>query len=171
MPNYYNPYNFYPVSYANQMGYAGAQMPQSQPVVQQTMAPQTQIKAMEWVEGEVGAKAFQMPQGWPANQPIPLWDSTDTVIWLKSWGPMGIPNPMQKLHYTMPEQQNQAFLTSGQSGAADSQAPSVDMSQYVTKDDLNSLREEMRQMTRTVQNRNASGNQNGTNNANRGGNT
>ena len=102
-----------------------------------------------------------MPNGWPANSPIPLWDSTDTVIWLKSWGPMGIPNPMQKLRYEMPENQSQAVLTNGQSGA--NEPP--DMSQYVTKKDLEEIiRKELRDIR--------GNNQNGSNNAqngNRGG--
>jgi hypothetical protein len=183
MPNYYNPYNFYPVGYANQMGYSGMQMPQAQPVMQQSQAMQPQIKAMEWVEGEVGAKAFQMPQNWPANQPIPLWDSTDTIIWLKSWGPMGIPNPMQKLKYEMPEQQqSQALLMNGQSGAQEPQQL-PDMSNFATKDDINMLREEVRQMRMPNQNQSRTGysgnvqqnqqtNQNGSQNGNqnRGGN-
>ena len=182
MPNYYNPYNFYPVSYANQMGYNN--MPAQQVVPQQSMAVQPpQIKAMEWVEGEVGAKAFQMPQGWPANQPIVLWDSTDTVIWLKSWGPMGIPNPMQKLKYIMPDQQSQALLQAGQnmSGAQESTASQIDTSNFATKDDIASLREEVRQMAqRNVSrnmaqdrnNYNTSANQNGSvqGGQNRGGN-
>ena len=181
MPNYYNPYNFYPVGYANQMGYSGMPMQQQPAMIpQQSMAQQPQLKAMEWVEGEVGAKAFQMPQNWPANQPIPLWDSTDTVIWLKSWGPMGIPNPMQKLTYEMP-QQNQALLSQGQSGAGESlQQP--DLSNFATKDDINMLREEVRMMrqhnqsqSRTGYSGNAQQNQNGSSsgnqqNQNRGGN-
>jgi hypothetical protein len=83
-----------------------------------------------------------MPQGWPANSPIPLWDSTDTVIYLKSWGPMGIPNPMQKLRYELPEQQNQALLMSGNQGAnsRDMQQNQVDMTQFVTKQDLEELK-------------------------------
>lgn len=182
MPNYYNPYNFYPVQYANQMGYSA--MPAQQVVPQQSMAVQPpQMKAMEWVEGEVGAKAFQMPQGWPANQPIVLWDSTDTVIWLKSWGPMGIPNPMQKLKYVMPDQQNQALLQAGQnvSGSAEPAAPQIDTSNFATKDDIASLREEVRQMNQRNLSRNmaqdrnnynASANQNGSvqGGQNRGGN-
>ena len=86
MPNYYNPYNFYPVGYANQMGYTGMQTPQMMSGQSYAAQPGAQQpKIMEWVEGEVGAKAYQMPAGWPANQPIPLWDSTDTIIWLKSY--------------------------------------------------------------------------------------
>lgn len=174
MPNYYNPYNFYPATYANQMGYSGMPMQQqmSQMPQQSYSAPVQQgPKMMEWVEGEVGAKAFQMPNGWPANSPIPLWDSTDTVIYLKSWGPMGIPNPMQKLRYEMPEQQNQAMLMSGNNGSNDGQSGHPDMSQYVTKQDLENIKKEM---MNTFSSMNTSGNnQNGSNssqNGNRGGN-
>ena len=158
MPNYYNPYNFYPQSYMNQ-GYGQMPMQQSYMPAQQSQGP----KMMEWVEGEVGAKAFQMPNGWPANSPIPLWDSTDTVIWLKSWGPMGIPNPMQRLKYEMPEQNNQERLMSGNSGAAE-----PDMSQYVTKADLEEIRKELKNIAGSAQGQN---NQNGSNpQQNRGGN-
>lgn len=145
MPNYYNPYNFFPATYPQQ-SYA----PQNP---QMSMTPPQQQKAMEWVEGEVGAKAFQMPQGWPANQPIPLWDSTDTIIWLKSWSPMGIPNPMQKLKYEMPQQsQNQVMLQSGNmSGATNPE--------YITKEDFEAFKAEVRESMK---------NQNG-NNSNRGG--
>ena len=183
MPSYYNPYNFYPVQYANQMGYSTMPMPQS--AIQQPQS-QPQIKAMEWVEGEVGAKAFQMPMGWPANQPIVLWDSTDTVIWLKSWGPMGIPNPMQKLKYVMPDQQSQSYLMSGANDMNQNVSGSSqqDMSNYATKDDIAQLRDEVRQMTQRNVSRamaqernNNSVNQNGSYNGNpqggqnRGGNT
>ena len=172
MPNYYNPYNFYPVQYANQMGYANMPMQQSMAMAPQMQTQQPQMKAMEWVEGEVGAKAFQMPQGWPANQPIVLWDSTDTVIWLKSWGPMGIPNPMQKLKYVMPEQQNQSYLMNGSGDGNSNQNASgdhhPDMSNFATKDDIASLREEVRQINQrglsrnmSQNNYNTSGNQNG----------
>ena len=180
MPNYYNPYNFYPVNYANQMGYSGMPaQPVQSPMMQQSMASQPQLKAMEWVEGEVGAKAYQMPPNWPANQPIPLWDSTDTVIWLKSWGPMGIPNPMQKLKYEMPDQQqSQALLMNGQSGAQEPQNL-PDMTNFATKEDINALREEVRMMRQHNQNQSRTGysggiqqNQNGSQsgNQNRGGN-
>lgn len=172
MAGYYNnPYNLYPASYVNQMGYSGMAMPQIQPpIMQQSMAQQPQLKAMEWVEGEVGAKAFQMPTGWPANQPIPLWDSTDTVIWLKSWGPMGIPNPMQKLKYEMP-QQNPALPGNGQSGATEPAVQQPDMSHFATKDDIDSLREEVRMLRQHNSQRNQNGSaQPAQQNQNRGGN-
>ena len=173
MPNYYNPYNFYPATYANQMGYSGMPMQQMSQMPQQSYSAPVQQgpKMMEWVEGEVGAKAFQMPNGWPANSPIPLWDSTDTVIYLKSWGPMGIPNPMQKLRYEMPEQQNQAMLMSGNNGSNEGQSGHPDMSQYVTKQDLENIKKEMMNSLSSMNN--SGNNQNGSNssqNGNRGGN-
>lgn len=167
MPNYYNPYNFYPVTYQSPVGYSGMTYPQmQQPVQQQSYS--NGPKAMEWVEGEVGAKAFQMPQGWPANQPIPLWDSTDTVIYLKSWSPMGFPNPIQKIHYTMSEQ-NQMMLPQGQSGEGNISGAAHDMSQYVTKEDLNQMKQELRNMLNTGNNQNGSNNGQ-RNDLNRGGN-
>ena len=139
MANYYNPINPY-IPYNS--GYTA---PQIQP----------QVKAMEWVEGEVGARAYQMPSGWPVNTPIALWDSTDTVIYLKSVNAIGMPNPLQKLKYTI-EEPPAAMLQSG------AQAP--DMSQYVTKQDLDAFRQELKNMQRTSQHNE---NQNG--NGNRGG--
>ena len=179
MPNYYNPYNLYPVSYANQMGYSAVpNMMQNQMPVQQSFAPPQasapQQRGIEWVEGEIGAKAYQIPQGWPANTPIPLWDSTDTVIYLKSVNQMGVPNPMQKLHYTMENQETQTLMSGNQethtgNGLSGTEQP--DMSKFVTKDDLDSLREEIRSLKQSpaMSGTNNSGNQNGSGNGNRGG--
>ena len=183
MPNYYNPYNLFPATYGGQMGYSTAptmmqnpMMPQQQSYGQQS--PQQEV--MKWVDGEIGAKAFQLPQGWAPNVLYPLWDSTDTVIYLKSINQMGMPNPIQKLHYTM-ENQNTPALTGGNSGngngnnSGNSGNDQTDMSKYVTKDDLDSLREEIRNLRQnpgvsaTGGNSNTSGNQNGSNNGNRGG--
>lgn len=169
MPSYVNnPYSyFYPQPYNPylQQGYQSAlnyNMPQ-----QQNYSTQAQVRVMEWVEGEIGAKAFQMPQGWPANQPVPLWDSTDTVIWLKSWNPMGIPNPMQKLKYTMPEQT--VTLPVSNDAAVSTQSGVSENSNYVTKNDFDALKKELKEMisTSTANVSHASGTQS---NNNRGGN-
>ena len=138
---YSAPYNQYQTTAYPQQGYSGYSAPVS------TVTPAASPKVMEWVEGEIGAKAYQMPNGWPANQPIPLWDSTDTVIYLKSWSPMGVPNTMQKLTYTLPEQQ--MTLPAGQSSMA---APQQDMSGYVTKDDFEQLKHDMMNL---IKNQNA----------------
>lgn len=153
MPNYYNPYNFFPVTYPNTA--MAAQPANYQAVQPQASYAQTTATPhfMEWVEGEVGAKAFQKPADLPPNQPIPLWDSTDTVIYLKSWSPMGIPNPMQKLPYVMPETQNNAMTLQGATGP---------VGDFATKEDINSLREEIKglrdSMTMNRRNQNGSNN-------------
>ena len=78
-----------------------------------------------------------MPQGWSPNTPIPLWDTNDTIIYLKSINQMGMPNPLQKIHYQMEEMQpkhmgaSQAMLTSG-----DAAASTQDMSQYIRRDEM-----------------------------------
>lgn len=157
MPNYYNPYNFFPQTYP------GLASMQQQPAVynpptQPPQAQMTQPKYWEWVEGEVGAKAYQMPPGWPPNQPIPLWDSTDTAIFLKSWNAMGIPNQIMRIPYAT--QDNWTPL--GTSGST------VPNPQYVTKDDITSLKEEIQTLKDSFNNFNNRRNQNGSNNPNSG---
>lgn len=91
----YQPYGQpYGQMYGN---YSQLAQPQYQPQNQQ---PPTS-PGMIWVDGEVGAKAYQLPNGWPQNTPLPLWDTNDTVIYLKSTNQMGIPNPIQKIYYRM----------------------------------------------------------------------
>lgn len=108
---------------------------------QQNGMPQQQY--MIWVEGEVGAKAFQQPPGLPANMPIPLWDSTDQIIYLKSWNPMGMPNQMQKLPYEFGQTAGNLTGATGQSNAM-SQGNQNGISEgYATKDDLQKMKEEI----------------------------
>jgi len=141
MPNY-------PVPYQNNWGYSsvGQQMyPQYQQsaMVQQPQVQQTQSEyGLIWVDGEVGAKAFQMPKGWPPNQPIALWDTNDTVIYLKSTNPMGMPNPLQKAHYTLEEYRNASGMTS-RSGDENRAEIVPDMSEYVRKDDLERMKQDL----------------------------
>lgn len=100
---------------------------------------------IEWVDGEAAAKSYQIPAG--TTKPIALWDTNDTVIYLKSVNPMGMPNPLQKIHYKMEEQvpkymgQEQAKLPSGDTAPAQQH----DMSQYVRKDELESMKDELKE--------------------------
>ena len=159
MPNYYNPWmNLYPATYP--MSYAQNSMPMQQV----SYAQQPQRKYMEWVEGEVGAKASPMPNDLPPNQPIPLWDNSDTIIWLKSWNQMGIPNPLQKIRYELPEQP--PVLPQGQSGTMQPSNPQPE--NYVTKDDFNQMKNELVDLIRNQNQHLNQNNQNG-NNQNRGG--
>lgn len=138
--------SFLPATYPPTWGYSGVsqqmypQQGMGQMNMQQTPQMQTQQSGMglKWVDGEVGAKAYQMPQGWPANQPIALWDTNDTVIYLKSINPMGMPNPLQKAHYTL-EGVKSGVKDTGYSGEAE--AP--DMTKYVRKEDLERMKQDL----------------------------
>ena len=145
----YNAYPQYPQN-SYQQQYSQAMAPQYQQPSMSYAQPQQQRVGIEWVDGEVGAKAFQLPAGWPANAPMPLWDTNDTIIYLKSTNQMGMPNPIQKVRYTMEEQprmsaamqSNNNMLPSGNSYQDNQQAP--DMSEYVRKDELNQMKEELK---------------------------
>ena len=163
MPSYYNPYSTYPGNSYQTMGGASFSPYQYGSIPMQVQQPQM-IKPIEWVEGEVGANADQMPNGLPANQPVPLWDSTDTVIYLKSWNQMGMPNPLQVIRYQMSEPQVLQNLPS-QSNTSGSQAQSqaVTPINYVTKEEYDELKNSIYEIKEML-NRN---NQNGGNNVGR----
>jgi len=144
MPNYPVPYQptwnysgigqqFYPQLQGTQMQFA------NQPV---STAMQNQNgMGIKWVDGEVGAKAYQLPAGWPPNQPIALWDTNDTVIYLKSINPMGMPNPLQKANYRL-EGVNSGEKDTGYSGNTEPKC-NHDMSEYVKKEDLERMRQDL----------------------------
>ena len=145
----------YPVPYQNNWGYGVGQ--QVYPQIPQypagsgagiVSAGQQAVSGTQggspgliWVDGEIGAKAYQMPAGWPANQPVALWDTNDTVIYLKSTNPMGMPLPLQKAHYTL-ETVHSGEKTSGYSGDAE-KAVVPDMSEYVKKTDLEKMKQDL----------------------------
>lgn len=151
MPNYntfptYGNYSAYPNS-SYQQQYAQAYLPQySMPQSNTSYAAQQQPVGIVWVDGEVGAKAYQLPAGWPVNAPMPLWDTNDTIIYLKSTNQMGMPNPIQKVRYTMEEQPRMAPAMSSQPAlpAGDMNQPAPNMSEYVRKDELEQMKEELK---------------------------
>ena len=128
--------SYLPATYQPSWNYGGMSQ-QVYPQYQQNMpTQQTQNShGLIWVDGEVGAKAYQMPNGWPANQPIALWDTNDTIIYLKSMNPMGMPNPLQKAHYTLEEHKSANPMRSGDTGP--------DLSGYVRKEDLERMKAEL----------------------------
>lgn len=138
----------YPVPYQNTWNYSGIgsqvypQYTQSvTPAVAQMQQTHQNGMGLKWVDGEVGAKAYQMPAGWPPNQPIALWDTNDTVIYLKSINPMGMPNPIQKAHYKL-EGVPSGEKSQGYSGDAEPKC-NHDMSQYVRKEDLERMKQDL----------------------------
>lgn len=156
MPNFWNPGNFYPATYPQYI----STMPQ------QSFSNQPSIAAA-WVEGEMEARGRQMPQG--INQFF-MFDANKQKIYLKSLNQMGMPNPMQVLSFTIDEQPQMNLPignSSNMSGATQTAQP--DMSQYVTKQDFDSLRNEIQQMRQNQSVAQGSQNNSGQN-SNRGGN-
>lgn len=149
-------YNYYGTGYQyNPMSnpiYPQSAAPMPQSFAQQPTQPQVG-QGMIWVDGEVGAKAYQMPQGWPVGTPVPLWDTNDPVIYLKSINQMGMPNPLQKIHYTMEEQQQSKLPASQMSG--DNQMQGAQ--NFATKEDFEQLKKELKE---SIQNLNQNGSKN-----------
>lgn len=116
-----------PINYQPQSPY----QPQPQPVQQQ------QNPGMIWVQGEAGAKAFPLAPGVaPLNSPMPLWDSEQQTVYLKSVDASGIPS-MKILDYTVREQgtPHKNNLTEEQ--------PKLDLSGFVTYDEFNNRLDEI----------------------------
>jgi hypothetical protein len=122
---------YLPTPYTNAWNYPN-------PMAQSYTPQPAQTQGLQWVDGEVGAKAYQMPAGWPANTPIALWDTNDTIIYLKSINQMGMPNPLQKAHYTLEEHRGTGPAMSNTSG---DDAPV--MTDYVKKDDLERMKQDL----------------------------
>lgn len=162
MPNYTNPY-YQSVMAPYTAGYVQNQIP-----VQQSYAPTPTVPPMQsnvvgyQVDGEMAAKAYMIPAG--TAGPIALWDLNENVFYMRSFNSAGMPNPLKK--YRFYEEEINAALPNGQSGATQ-----VDTDKFVTRDDFESLRQEIRQLSSAMQNFNSSsssnqshGNQNGRNN-------
>ena len=99
--------------------YGGIQMPQAQ----QNAGMQSGII---WVQGEAAAKSYLIAP----NSTVPLWDSEDKVIYLKSADPSGLPS-MKVLEYKI----------RGEEEAKP--AP-----EYVTKADFDALAEKVKELSR-----------------------
>lgn len=148
--NAFNSYGQYPAAYPMMNSYAqpyGQAQPMQYGQVNSYTQQQQSQTGIIWVDGEVGAKAFQLPSGWPSNTPLPLWDTNDTVIYLKSTNPMGMPNPLQKIHYTMDEMQKTPMMqqSSGQAALPAPEQGNQEMTGYVTKDDFEKMKQEIRE--------------------------
>ncbi len=130
----FTPYAQQPMSYNN------AAIPVQQPTVNNN-------PGMIWVDGEVGAKAYQIPVG--VTGPVALWDTNDQIIYLKSVNQFGMPNPLQKIKYQMEET---PLLQSGQmSGSATASGTGSVAENYVTKEDFDALKNEIREMIKQNQ--------------------
>lgn len=109
---------------------------------QQMMPQQQQSQGLIWVDGEAAAKSYQMPAGWPANTPLALWDTNDTIIYLKSTNQMGMPNPLQKAHYQL------ETMVPKRSGAAGREDYTEQSWAEEFRSELKSLKEEIDELKR-----------------------
>ena len=146
-PSYSN-YPMYPNNSYQQQYSQNMMQPQYSPMQNSYLAQQP--VGIVWVDGEIGAKAYQLPNNWPANAPMPLWDTNDTVIYLKSTNQMGMPNPIQKVRYTMEESPKMAPAMSSQAALPSAEAAMPDMHEYVRKEELQQMKEELKAAINSV---------------------
>lgn len=136
MASYYNPYmNAYPIVYPyNQM--------MQQPVMQQ--APQTQPQYMINVDGENAAKTWQPNSVPQPNTIIPLFDSDGEHVYFKTYDAYGRMNPIRKGRIVFDDEIQISETPQAQT--------LPDMSNYVTKDDLNTMKEALLAQIKNNQN-------------------
>lgn len=165
MAGYFNPYanTGYPSQYP-QMSYAQpAQMPVQQPQPQLTPM---QNNGMIWVDGEIGAKAYQLNG---QTGPVALWDTNDQIIYLKSVNQMGMPNPLQKIRWKMEDEAPAGMIASGINGMSGNDG----MSGHDQKmqSEIDSMRNDIRELKEILMQQKPATNQNGSRPVqNRGGN-
>lgn len=116
----------------------GMAQPMQQPQMMAQPVPQSHPEngGIIWVQGEAGAKAYMVASG----NTVPLWDSENQIIYLKSVDLSGMPS-MRVLDYSE---------RGGQSQKNDE--PMVDYSQFITRDELeNILSERLKKPVRITQ--------------------
>ena len=102
----------------------------------QQVQPQGDSTGIIWVQGDAGAKAYMVAPG----NTVPLWDSENQTIYLKSVDMSGMPST-RVLDYT----------ERGADSTRKQAAPPVDLSQFVTRDQLEDiLTERLKKPARTA---------------------
>lgn len=104
-----------------------------------TLIPQKPV----FVDGEMAARVFQMPENWPPMVPLYLWDMSGDVFYMKMIGQNGIPMPLETFDFKRREPAPSGYLSGNNS---------PDMSQYVTKADLDQRFSKLEQMMQSNQN-------------------
>ena len=135
MPNYYNQYP----NYMNPLQPSYLNPYPQQPAY---YSPQQNMQYMINVDGEVGAKAWQSQSNLAPNTVVPLWDFDGVHVYFKSTDAYGRMNPLRKAKVIF-EDEPQNLPQASVSGET---KPSVNFDQFVTKDDLKELKQEIRSM-------------------------
>lgn len=105
-------YNYFPTTYQQPVYYPSQPAPQP---------PQpTATTSLTWVQGEAGAKSYLVAP----NSTVTLWDSEQSVIYIKSADATGMPS-IRTLDYTIRGEAKDAKVD------------------YATKDELEALRKEV----------------------------
>lgn len=153
MPNYYD---VYPT-----LGQNISTSPYSIP--QPFIAPQRQGSSqyMISVDGELAARAWQIPNNLPPNTIIPLWDLDGQHVYFKSVDAYGRMNPIKKGKIIFEEDPTPANLPNASQQSAPVEIP--DMSKYLKKEDFESFKTEIKNMIQSIHQ-----NQNGSNYRNNG---
>ena len=107
---------FYPAGYT---GYNPYQMQYQQPM----QAAQPAQNGIQWVQGETGAKAYNVGAG----QSVLLMDSESNVFYIKSTDNSGMPLPLRIFDYTERTAQNAPIAP---------QNAQIDTSLFVTRAEL-----------------------------------
>ena len=124
-------YNGLPVNYQTPVPYQ-QQYPQMQQTAPSAPAIMNHSTAsIIWVQGEAGAKAYPVA---PGNSVL-LMDSESDCFYIKSTDASGIPMPLRVFNYVEIVQTQQKEVSE----------PQIDTSQLVYQDDLDKLRQELRQ--------------------------
>lgn len=130
--SYYNPINGQPYDYNMQaQGYAA-------PTYQVLQQP-ARIPYMIQVDGEMAARAWQMPANLVPGTVIPIWDVDGIHVYFKSVDGYGRLNPTRKARIVF-EDETQPLPEGASSSAA------AVPGNYVTKSDFDSFRNEIKQM-------------------------
>lgn len=152
MPNFYN-------TYPSVMGQANFNPYNAVPI---PYAPQPQLNMSQYmisVDGEMAARAWQMPANLPPNTIIPLWDLDGKHVYFRSTDNYGRVNPLKK--GTVVFEDDQTNLPQVSQQGAPIEMP--DLSKYITKDDFDNFKNEMKNLLQSMQQ-----NQNGSNYRNNG---
>lgn len=147
--NYYNVPNWQPVQQPG-FNYFPPQQSFAMPVQN---SPQYMIQ----VDGEIGAKAWQPQTPLNPNTVIPLWDFDGMHVYFKSTDAYGRMNPVRKAKVVFEDepqslpQGNSGSVeniqnVSGNSSGSGQTIEMPDMTRFATKDDLESLKQDLRSM-------------------------
>lgn len=118
--------NYFPQSYANTL-YGYNNLAPTQPIAP-PMTPSNQLGAINWVQGEAGARSVSVSAG----QKVLLMDSENNVFYVKSSDATGMPLPLRTFEYK-------------EIGSEDNKITTPAQNEYVTHEELKQILNELKQ--------------------------